>query len=153
MSGLFLCVTIKAHFIGRRKGELLILKTLETGLGELTPDQMKILIEQSLDADKAQNIDTIDLREQSALADYIVVASGQSSRQIAALAEKLRDRLKARGVEGIKVEGLDSCNWVVLDAGDIVVHLFRPEVRDFYNIEKMWKSFPQTTDITGATAH
>lgn len=81
----------------------------------------------------------------------MVIATGQSSRQIAALAEKLRDRLKARGVENIKVEGLESCNWVVLDAGDIVVHLFRPEVREFYNIEKMWRSFPQATDMNGAS--
>ncbi len=114
---------------------------------------MKTLIEQSLDADKAMDIDTIDLRNQSAIADYIVIASGQSTRQVAALAEKLRDRLKARGVDGIKLEGLESCNWVILDAGDIVVHLFRPEVRDFYNIEKMWRSFPQKPDVNGVTAH
>lgn len=128
-----------------------ILKKHNSAL-ELTPDQLKDLVANSLDADKALDIETIDLRGQSAIADYMVIASGQSSRQIAAMAEKLRDRLKIRGYDNIKIEGLDSCNWVVMDAGDIVVHLFRPEVREFYNIEKMWKSFPHISDIDNGAA-
>ena len=118
----------------------------------LTPDQLRNLVEQSLDADKAIDIETIDLRDQSAIADFMVIASGQSSRQISAIAEKLRDRLKSRGYEDIKLEGMDSCNWVVVDAGDIVVHLFRPEVREFYNIEKMWNAFPNVANAASLTA-
>jgi ribosome-associated protein len=106
---------------------------------------LKTLVEQSLDADKAEDIEIIDLRDKTALADYMVVASGRSSRQVAALAEKLLDRLKSVGVENIRIEGKDQSNWVVVDAGDIIIHLFRPEVRGFYNIEKMW-SMPQTMD-------
>lgn len=97
------------------------------------------MIEDSLDLDKAQDIKTIDLRGQTSIADYMIVASGTSTRQVGALAEKLRDRLKGKGLEDIRIEGLDQCNWVILDAGDVIVHLFRPEVRDFYNIEKMWQ--------------
>jgi len=64
------------------------------------------------------------------------------------MAEKLRDRLKALGVSDIRIEGKDLCNWVILDAGDVIVHLFRPEVREFYNIEKMWQSYSHGQDIT-----
>lgn len=97
------------------------------------------MIEESLDLDKAQDIKTIDLKGQTSIADYMIVASGTSTRQVAALAEKIRDRLKAKGLEYVRIEGMEQCNWVVLDAGDVIVHLFRPEVRDFYNIEKMWQ--------------
>lgn len=99
---------------------------------------MKALVEQSLDADKAENIVTIDLDSQSGLADYMVIATGTSSRHVAALADKLAERLSARGVKGIRTEGMAQADWVVLDAGDVIVHLFRPEVRAFYNLEKMW---------------
>ena len=106
--------------------------------GQLGPLELKALIEQSLDADKALDIVTIDLGNRTALADYIIVASGTSSRHVKALAEKLKDRLAARGVKNIRMEGLAQSDWVALDAGDIIVHLFRPEVRAFYNMEKMW---------------
>ncbi len=99
---------------------------------------LKDLIVASLDDDKGVEIQTIDLSGQSALADYIVVASGTSTRHITSMAEKLRERLEARGTTGIRTEGMGQANWVVLDAGDVIVHLFRPEVREFYNIEKMW---------------
>lgn len=99
---------------------------------------LKDLVVASLDDDKGVEIQTIDLSGQSALADYIIVASGTSSRHITSMAEKLRERLEARGTTGIRVEGMGQANWVVLDAGDVIVHLFRPEVREFYNIEKMW---------------
>jgi len=108
---------------------------------------MKDLIVSSLDDDKALNIEVIDLSGQSALADYIVVASGTSSRQIVRMAEKLEERLNARGHKGIRTEGVAQANWVVVDAGDIIVHLFRPEVREFYNIEKMW-SVPNPAENT-----
>ena len=85
------------------------------------------------------DIETIDLKDQSALADYMIVASGTSSRQVIALADKLRDRLSGYGYKDIRVEGQNDGNWVIVDAGDIIIHLFRPEVRDFYQIEKMWR--------------
>lgn len=80
----------------------------------------------------------IDLSGKSALADYIVVASGTSSRHIKGMAERLKDKLSSLGHKGMRIEGADRADWVVLDAGDIIIHLFRPEVREFYNIEKMW---------------
>ena len=116
-----------------------ILKTTQKGSAN-SPEELKELIEHSLDADKAENIETIDLRGQSALADYMIVASGTSSRQVAALADKLADRLKLAGVRNVRMEGKEQSNWIVVDAGDIIVHLFRPEVREFYNIEKMWQT-------------
>lgn len=108
--------------------------------GSLEPEQVKSLIERSLDADKAEEIEVIDLRGKSSIADFMIVASGQSSRQIVTFAEKLVERLKAAGIKTIRTEGTDQGNWVVVDTGDIIVHLFRPEVRAFYNIEKMWGS-------------
>lgn len=100
--------------------------------------ELKDLIVKSLDDDKGVDIQVIDLIGQSALADYIVVVSGTSSRHITSMAEKLRERLVARGTKDIRTEGMGQGNWVVLDAGDVIVHLFQPEVREFYNIEKMW---------------
>lgn len=108
-------------------------------LGRPEPSALKDLAVQSLDADKAVDIETIDLSGQSALADFMIIASGTSSRQIVAMAEKLKERLHARGIGEIRTEGLAQGDWVIVDAGDIIVHLFRPEVRDFYNIEKMWR--------------
>jgi ribosome-associated protein len=110
--------------------------------GRLNPTQMKDLIEQSLDADKALDIVTIDLNGQTAIADYMVIASGTSSRHVAALAEKLKARLELRGVKSVRTEGMQQADWVAIDAGDIIIHLFRPEVRSFYNIEKMWGPYP-----------
>jgi ribosome-associated protein len=100
---------------------------------------LKDLILASLDDDKATEIETIDLRGQSALADYMVFASGTSSRQVARMAEKLQERLHGRGCRTVRVEGITQGDWVVLDAGDVIVHMFRPEVREFYDIEEMWK--------------
>jgi ribosome-associated protein len=104
------------------------------------PEELKALIEEALDADKAEEIETIDLRGHTAMADFMIVASGRSSRQVSALADRLHDRLRARGLKDIRIEGKAEGNWVIVDAGDIIVHLFRPEVRDFYDIEKMWNS-------------
>lgn len=111
--------------------------------GQLDLSTLKDLVVQSLDDDKAFDIEVINLADQSALsesalADYIVVASGTSSTQTIRMAEKLKDRLSARGIKNIRIEGGSAGDWVVLDIGDVVVHLFRPEVREFYNIEKMW---------------
>lgn len=116
-------------------------------MGPVDVAALKDLIVSSLDADKGVDIQVIDLDGHSALADYIVVASGTSSRHIVSMAEKLSERLTARGTKGIRTEGMAQANWVVVDTGDIIVHLFRPEVREFYNIEKMW-----TMDILGKDA-
>lgn len=115
----------------------IILTHYQEGLPD-SPDKLKMFIEESLDSDKAEDIYTIDLRGLTAIADYMIIASGRSSRQVGALAEKLQERLKVMGVQGIRMEGMGSCDWVVVDAGDVIIHIFRPEVRDFYNIEKMW---------------
>jgi len=98
-----------------------------------------------LDDDKALEIEVIELDEQSGLADYIIVASGTSSTQTTRMAEKLKDRLNARGFKNIRIEGGAQGDWVVMDAGDIIVHLFKPEVREFYNIEKMWSMVDMTS--------
>ncbi len=90
--------------------------------------------------DKAQDVVSIKLPKGYAIADYIVVASGTSSRHVNGLANKLKERLKEKGLNGINTEGMEQCDWVVVDAGDIIIHIFRPEVREFYHIEKMWSS-------------
>ncbi|MCW9034922.1 MAG: ribosome silencing factor [Alphaproteobacteria bacterium] len=93
---------------------------------------------QSLDDDKAQEIVTIDLVGVTPIADYLIIASGTSSRQVGAMANHLNEKLKAAGLDGISIEGMDNCDWVLIDAFDVVIHLFKPEVRDFYDLEKMW---------------
>ena len=91
-----------------------------------------------LDDDKAQDIVLIDLKGKSPMADTMIVASGRSHRHVGALADHLLRTLKEHGQGKAKVEGLPHCDWVLIDAGDVIVHLFRPEVRSFYNIEKIW---------------
>lgn len=92
----------------------------------------------SLDDDKAENVVTIDLRGRSSVADYMVVCSGRSSRQVGAIAEKLAERLKEDFRRVCKIEGKDQGDWVLIDGQDVIIHVFRPEVRDFYQLEKMW---------------
>ncbi len=92
----------------------------------------------SLSDDKAENVITIELAGKSSMADYMVVASGRSTRQVAAIATNLVDRLKQDYGLLSKTEGKDAGDWVLIDTGDVIVHVFRPEVRDFYQIEKMW---------------
>lgn len=94
----------------------------------------------SLDDDKAEDVVSIDLRGKSEIADYMVVCSGRSSRQVAAIAEKLADRLKQEFSRNSKIEGKGQGDWVLIDAGDVIIHVFRPEVREFYQLEKMWMS-------------
>jgi ribosome-associated protein len=96
----------------------------------------------SLDEAKAEDTTTIDIAGKSALGDYMVVASGRSNRHVAAIADRLVEDLKAAGLGPVRIEGLPHCDWVLLDAGDVIVHVFRPEVREFYNIEKMWMAEP-----------
>ncbi|MEC7204090.1 MAG: ribosome silencing factor [Pseudomonadota bacterium] len=109
------------------------------------------MIEQSLDDDKAIDILSIDLTGKSSIADAMVVASGASVRQVGAMADHLREKLKAAGIKGISIEGLENCDWVLIDSGDVIVHLFRPEVREFYNLEKLWsEALPESVDVTAA---
>ena len=96
------------------------------------------LILARLDDDKAQDVVFIDLKGKSAVADGLVVASGRSHRHVGAMADHLLRALKDEGYGRARVEGLPHCDWVLIDTGDIIVHLFRPEVRGFYNIEKIW---------------
>lgn len=104
----------------------------------LTSEALLARVLSSLDDDKAEDVVQIDLRGRSAIADHMVVASGRSTRQVSAMAEKLVDRLKQEFRLGCKIEGKDAGDWVLIDAGDVIVHIFRPEVRDFYQLEKMW---------------
>jgi ribosome-associated protein len=92
----------------------------------------------SLEGSKAEDIVPIDIAGKSALGDYMVVAAGRSHRHVGAIADRLVGDLKAAGLGPVRVEGLPHCDWVLIDAGDLIVHIFRPEVRAFYNIEKMW---------------
>ena len=92
----------------------------------------------SLDDDKAEDVVSIDLRGRSSVADYMVICSGRSSRQVAAISEKLADRLKQEMRISVRMEGKETGDWVLIDAGDVIVHVFRPEVREFYQLEKMW---------------
>jgi ribosome-associated protein len=92
----------------------------------------------SLEDDKAEDIVQIDLRGRSEMGDWMVIASGRSSRQVAAISEKLMDRLKQEFGIISKIEGKDTGDWVLIDTGDVIVHVFRPEVREFYQLEKMW---------------
>ncbi len=97
------------------------------------------LVLASLDDDKAEDMITIDLRGRSDMADYMVVCSGRSSRQVSAIAEKLVDRLKTDAGVPCRMEGKETGDWVLIDAGDVIIHVFRPEVREFYQLEKMWQ--------------
>ena len=103
-----------------------------------TSDQVLALVLSSLDDDKAEDIVAIDLRGRSSIADHMVICSGRSSRQVGAIAEKLMERLKETFGRNCKIEGKDQGDWVLIDATDVIVHVFRPEVREFYQLEKMW---------------
>ena len=103
-----------------------------------TSEEILAAVLKSVDDDKAEDIVQIDLRGRSDVADYMVICSGRSSRQVAAISEKLVDRLKQEFRVSSKMEGKETGDWVLIDAGDVIVHVFRPEVREFYQLEKMW---------------
>ncbi|RWM02171.1 ribosome silencing factor [Mesorhizobium sp.] len=103
----------------------------------------------SLEDSKAENIVSIDIQGKSSLGDYMVIASGRSHRHVSAVADHLLKALKDAGLGMARVEGLASADWVLIDSGDIIVHVFRPEVREFYNLEKMW----QAPDLEEETLH
>ena len=111
-------------------------------------DSLLALVLAHLDDDQAQDIVTIDREGKSSIADHMVIASGRSTRQVAAIANKLAEKVKQAGFGPVKLEGLPAADWVLLDAGDVVVHLFRPEVRSFYNLERMW-AFGDAPPVAG----
>ena len=98
------------------------------------------LVLASLEDSKAEDIVSIDIAGKSALGDYMVVVSGRSNRHVSAISEHLISDLKDEGLGSARVEGLEAGDWVLIDTGDIIVHVFRPEIREFYNIEKMWSA-------------
>jgi len=108
------------------------------GGAELSSEQLLEVILKSLDDDKAEDVVQIDLRGKSSIGDYMVVCSGRSTRQVAAISENLAQTLKTDHGRLAKLEGKDAGDWVLIDTGDIIVHVFRPEVREFYELEKMW---------------
>jgi len=110
--------------------------------GELGSDALLELLLNGLDDAKAEETVTIDLDGKSPMGDYIVIASGRSNRHVNAIADQLVRLLKDHGYGRARVEGLPQCDWVLIDPGDVIVHVFRPEVRDFYNLEKMWMNAP-----------
>ena len=101
------------------------------------------LVLASIDAMKAEDTVTIDLTGKTAIADSMVVTSGRSNRQVGAIADRVLEDLRKAGVKDARVEGMPHCDWVLIDAGDVIVHVFRPEVREFYQLEKMWARGPQ----------
>ena len=105
-----------------------------------------------LDQDKAEDVISIDLQGKSAMSDHMVIASGRSTRQVSAMTDKLVEALKAEKGVLCRIEGKDAGDWVLIDAGDVIVHLFRPEVREFYQLEKMWSPTPETGRMTVGSA-
>ena len=103
---------------------------------------MLSLVTDVLDDAKAEDVVVVGLAGKSTLGDYMVIATGRSNRQVAAMADQIVKRLKEVGIKGVRPEGLRQRDWVLIDAGDVIVHLFRPEVRAFYNIEKIWSVEP-----------
>lgn len=113
--------------------------------------QLHELVLRSLDDDKALDVVSIPLLGKSSIADHMVIASGRSSRQVASMAQKLSERIKHEMGRSVRIEGLPVADWVLLDADDVIVHIFRPEVRSFYNLERMW-AFEERAPAPAAAA-
>ena len=118
--------------------------SIEAAALKAQPDADKTLnmILSRLDDMKAEETVTIDLRGKSAFSDYMIVTTGRANRHVGAIAENVTKALKENGIKSIHVEGLPNCDWVLIDSGDVVVHVFRPEVREFYNLERLWTQNP-----------
>jgi ribosome-associated protein len=119
-------------------------KRLDSGLDAETASKVVLT---SLEDDKAEEIVAIDIRGKSSIADLLIVASGRSARHVGALADHVTRKLKEAGAKEVRIEGMPGCDWVLVDAGDVIVHLFRPEVRTFYNIEKIWTGAPGPSSL------
>ena len=122
---------------------------LHTPLPDAEPGSLHELVLKSLDDDQAQEVVSIPLVGKSNIADHMVIASGRSTRQVASMAVKLADKIKERFGRNVRIEGLPAADWVLIDADDVIVHLFRPEVRTFYNLERMW-AFGDEATISAA---
>ncbi|WP_172298609.1 ribosome silencing factor [Pseudoruegeria sp. HB172150] len=122
------------------KGEAVTGAPMTDVSAQASSEQLLEQILSSLEDDKAEDVVSINLQGKSEMADFMVIASGRSSRQVASISDKLAERLKERFGLVCKTEGKDQGDWVLIDAGDIIVHVFRPEVREFYQLEKMWMS-------------
>jgi ribosome-associated protein len=112
-------------------------------------DRLLALVLEQLDDDQAQDLVAIPLAGKSSIADHMIIASGRSTRQVASMAQKLAEKIKQGGFGNARIEGLPAADWVLIDACDVVVHLFRPEVRSFYNLERMW-GFGDEKDVAAA---
>lgn len=109
------------------------------------PQALEALVIAALEDDKAEDIVAIDMDGKSSVADIVIIASGRSNRHVGAISDHLLRKLKDAGVDGVRAEGLKSADWVLIDAGDVIIHVFRPEVRAFYDLEKMWSAAPGGT--------
>jgi ribosome-associated protein len=116
--------------------------TPPTGFASFRADPKRLLkiVLDTLDGSKAGDVVVIDLKGKTSIGDHMVLASGRSQRHVGAVADHLIKKLKDEGYGRARIEGLPQCDWVLIDAGDVIVHVFRPEVRDFYNLEKMWSA-------------
>jgi ribosome-associated protein len=112
------------------------------------PDELQDFIFQSLDSDKGKDIVTLPLKGKTTIADFMLIATGTSTRHVIGMAQKLRDKLSVERKIKARLEGLDSGDWVIVDAGDVMVHLFREEVREFYDLEKLWGADFSTVNYT-----
>lgn len=140
---------IWASIMALSKGETTIATKLS--FPKLSYAQLERLISKSLDTHKAENIVTVRLAGKSDVADSMIIASGTSSRHVGALADHVVRTLKDVGYEHVPVEGLETGEWVLVDAGDVIVHIFRPEARSYYNLEKMWSlTLPETSELEAA---
>lgn len=126
--------------LGPAQAAAQLAQSISTPLGkpEMNSATLHQLVLSQLDDDQAQDVVTIPLEGKSSIADHMVIASGRSTRQVASMAQKLAEKIKQAGFGHARVEGLPAADWVLIDAGDVVIHLFRPEVRSFYNLERMW---------------
>lgn len=117
--------------------------------GHDSVEKLHALVLRSLDDDQAQDVVSIQLTGKSNIADHMVIASGRSTRQVASMANKLADKIKQETGKIARIEGLPAADWVLIDADDVIVHIFRPEVRNFYNLERMW-SFGDDGNLSAA---
>ncbi|KPF65669.1 ribosome-associated protein IOJAP [alpha proteobacterium AAP81b] len=122
--------------------------TAEADRGLAFVEALHRLILATLDDDQAVEIVSIPLAGKTSIADYMVIASGRSSRQVASMANKIGERIKAELGRNVRIQGLTTADWVLIDAGDVIVHLFRPEVREFYNLERMWAVGNESDPVT-----
>lgn len=120
-------------------------------MAEAEEGSLHALVLARLEDDQAQDVVSIPLQGKSSIADHMVIASGRSTRQVAAMAQKIAEKVKQEGFGPVRLEGLPAADWVLIDAGDVVVHLFRPEVRSFYNLERMW-AFGDAPPVAAGTA-